>query len=179
MGDYVPDFENPYPDVDWREITAFEYIDPLILRRNAKGLVFRRDKLKDADYIVAADYKIKYRLDDEAQDRFVTAPQGMLTDLSSSPRFARAIVGKVGPHLEASIVHDFLYIAWQDIDGRGARPEDRRFADKLLLAGMAAAKVGRIKRGLIYLAVRSFVGRLVYDEENADRYRRPPDFEDE
>lgn len=179
MSDYVPHFDNPYPDVEWHEITAFEYIDPLILRRNAMGLIFRRDKEKDADYIVAADYKVRYRLDDDPQDRFVTAPQGMLTDLASAPWFARAVIDKVGPHLEASIIHDFLYIAWQDVDGRGARAEDREFADKLMRAAMVEAKVNPIKRGIIYFAVRSFVGRWVYEEENAERYRKPPDFEDE
>jgi hypothetical protein len=179
MDGYVPDFDNPYPDHDWDEITYFEYTDPLILRRNATGLVFRRNKEKDADYILAADYKVKYRLDGESEDRFVTAPQGMLTDLASVPAIGRGIVGKVGPHLEASIVHDFLYIAWQDIEGRGARTEDRKFADKLMRAAMAAAEVNVFKRGIIYAAVRSFVGWWVYREENADRYRRPPDFEDE
>ncbi|MHA1538662.1 MAG: DUF1353 domain-containing protein [Alphaproteobacteria bacterium] len=179
MDGYVPDFDNPYPDEDWREITAFDYIDPLILRRNVKGLVFRRDKEKDAFYILAENYRIRYRLDGEASDRFVTAPRGMLTDLASVPRFGRWFVGKVGPHLEAAIVHDFLYVAWQDVEGRGARKADRKFADKLMLAAMAEAKIGAFKRGVIYAAVSSFIGWWVYEEKNADRYRRPPDFEDE
>lgn len=179
MEGYVPDFDNPYPDVDWREITAFAYVDPLILRRNATGLVFRRDKRKDADYILAEPYTVRYRLDGETEDRIVTAPQGMLTDLASVPRLGRGVVGKVGPHLEASIVHDFLYIAWQDIAGRGARKEDRKFADKLMRAAMVQAKVNVFQRIIIYLAVRSFVGWWVYKEPNADRYRKPPDFKDE
>lgn len=179
MDGYVPDFDNPYPDEDWREITEFQYIDPLILRRNAKGLVFRRGREKDACYIVAEDYRVRYRLDGERTDRFVTAPQGMLTDLASVPRLARAVVGQVGPHLEASIVHDFLYIAWQDVAGRGARKKDRKFADKLMCAAMAEAKLNPIIRGIIYFAVRSFIGWWVYREPNAERYRKPPDFEDE
>jgi len=179
MEGYVPDFDNPYPDIEWREITAFAYVDPLILRRNARGLVFRRNKEKDADYILAENYRVKYRLDGENEDRFITAPQGMLTDLASVPAIGRGIVGKVGPHLEASIVHDFLYIAWHDVEGRGARKADRKFADKLMRAAMSAAEVNVFKRGIIYLAVRSFVGWWVYKEENAHRYRRPPDFEDE
>ena len=179
MGDYVPDFDNPYPDDDWSEITEFEYIDPLILRRNVKGLVFRRDTQKDASYILAEEYRVRYRLDGGTTDRFVAAPQGMLTDLASVPRFGRWFIGKVGPHLEASIVHDFLYIAWQDVEGRGARKEDRKFADKLMCAAMTEAKVSAFKRAVIYAAVRSFIGWWVYKEPNADRYRKPPDFEDE
>ncbi len=179
MPDYLPDFDNPYPDGDWSEITEIEYIDPLILRRNVKGLVFRRDKDKDALYILAEDYRIRYRLDGEDTDRFVTAPQGMLTDLASVPRLARPVVGKVGPHLEASIVHDFLYIAWQDVDGRGAQKKDYEFANKLMRAAMAEAKVNAFKRFVIYAAVSSFIGWSVYEEPNAQRYRRPPDFKDE
>ena len=63
MSHYAPPIENPYPDIDWREITDFAYIDPLILRRNATGLVFRRNREKDADYILVENYRIKYRLD--------------------------------------------------------------------------------------------------------------------
>ena len=179
MGHYAPPIENPYPDHEWREITDFAYIDPLVLRRNAAGLVFRRDREKDADYILAENYRIRYRLDGEDTDRHITAPQGMLTDLASVPKIGRGIVGKVGPHLEASIVHDFLYIAWQDVEGRGAQKKDRRFADKLMLAAMAKAKVNVFKRGVIYCAVSSFIGWWVYKEKNADRYRKPPDFENE
>ena len=93
----------------------------------------------------------------------------MLTDLSSVPWFLRWFVGRVGPHLEASIVHDFLYIAWQDLGTRGAKPEDSAFADKLLCVGMEAAEVGWIKRSFIYLGVKLF-GWCAYQQPNPERY---------
>lgn len=177
MAGYVPDFENPYPNGEWSEITEFEYKDPLILRRNVRELVFRHDRKKDAMYLVAEDYTVRYRLDGEDEDRFIAVPAGTLTDLATVQRLARLIIGRVGPHLEASIVHDFLYIAWQDIDGRGARREDWKFANKLMREAMKKAKVGWFRRILIYAAVSSFVGWRVYEEPNQDRYREPPDFE--
>jgi Protein of unknown function (DUF1353) len=97
----------------------------------------------------------------------------MLTDLASVPRVARWLVDRVGPHLEAAIVHDFLYIAWQDVaGGRGAREEDRRFADELMRVAMESAKVGATSRFVIHNAVRSFGGRA-FEEPNERRYWRP------
>ena len=69
-------------------------------------------------YIVDQDYTVSFDVDDV--EKTLTVPRGMLTDLASVPRVARGRVGKVGPHLAASIVHDFLFIAWQLLDGRGA-----------------------------------------------------------
>ncbi len=77
----------------------------------------------------------------------------MLTDLASVPRVARGIVGKVGPHLEASIVHDFLFIAWQLLDGRGARKEDFRFANAVMFAGLDATDLVSLGRNAIKAAL--------------------------
>lgn len=41
------------------------------------------------------------------------ATENLLTDLSSVPWTGWSLVSRVGPHLEASIVRDWLYIAWQ------------------------------------------------------------------
>ena len=79
--------------------------------------------------------------------------EGMFTDLSSVPRIARGIVGRVGPHLEASIVHDWLYVAWQ-VEEIKPTDEMRQFADDVFRAGMQKAKVGALKRWAIYQAVR-------------------------
>ena len=89
----------------------------------------------------------------------VRIPQGLLTDLASVPRGFRGIVGRVGPHLEAAIVHDFMY-------GDRVRTEypifthwTRKQADQLFLAGMKKAGVGWALRHLIYRAVRIGGGR--------------------
>ncbi len=118
---------------------------------------------EDADYIVGADYKVEFLLDEEPTS--ITVPKGMLTDLASVPSVARSIVGRVGPHLEASIVHDFLYIAWQDLADHGARKADRRFADELFRVAMEEAKVCCLKKLLILLAVK-LIGWFVYKKPN-------------
>ncbi len=171
METYDPVIENPYPGPGWQEIDKVEYVSPLILRREARAIQANRRVRVDADYIVAAPYTLAYWLDGDRRE--VTVPRGMLTDLSSSPRFA-ALVGirRVGRHLEASIVHDFLYIAWQyltDGTAREAREEDRRFSDALMLTAMENAGVGWTRRNLIYRAVRTF-GGPAYEDENPNNF---------
>jgi len=168
MGFFEPDLENPYPSSGWKKISDFQYLTPLRLCRDATSVKLRDGE--DADYVVSDDYCIRFRLDGEARE--ITVPAGMLTDLASVPRLARWLVDRVGPHLEAAIVHDFLYIAWQDVvGGRNAREEDRRFADELMRVAMEGANVGAAMRSVIYRAVRHF-GRTAYNERNEQRYWR-------
>ena len=148
------EFENPYPDPGWTRISEFEYATPLHLYRAIEA--FRSREREDADYIVWRDYTVRFKLDNEDEHREITVPRGMLTDLSSVPSVARSVIGRVGPHLEASIVHDFLYIAWQDLEERGPRDEDREFADTLMRVALKKAGVSGWQRFLIYNAVRWF-----------------------
>lgn len=163
---------NPYPDFQWKSIRLFTYDCSLILERDIKSVKMRRDA--DAEYCLNADYIVSFELLNINTNAWrlhkIIVPKGMYTDLASVPRIARRVVGRVGPHLEASIVHDFLYIAWQDIEGRGARKEDRKFADEVLLAGMKAANVNRFQRTVIYNAVRAF-GWGTYKRRDEMRYR--------
>jgi len=176
MDTYEPVIDNPYPAPGWSEIERVDYIDPLILRREPKAVQATRRERVDADYIVAAPYSLAYWLD--GQRREVTVPSGMLTDLSSSPAFAALLgIRRVGRHLEASIVHDFLYLAWQYVtDGtpREPRDEDRRFSDELMRVAMEHAGVGRVRRNLIYGAVRAF-GPGPFKGENPDNFVVLPD----
>ena len=66
----------------------------------------------------------------------ISAPEGMATDLSSVSRIAWSIVNRVGPHLEASLLYD-----WLDIETRAPTGDVRRFADAVFLADMVAADV--------------------------------------
>ena len=151
---YTPQFDNPYPTEDWREITGFKYLTPLMLYRDPISQKIRRGGLfqdDDADYVVYGDYKVSYLIDGEKKS--LTVPSGMLTDLSSSPKLLRGVIGKVGRHLEASIVHDFLYIAWQML-GLPARERDWEFADRVMAAGLKAAQVTRIDQFEILAALK-------------------------
>ena len=165
MENYHPQIDNPYPEDEWEDISEFRYQTPMILRREAEAVRTRGNKNKDADYIVGEEYAVSYKLD--GQERKIVVPRGMLTDLSSAPRFAvLAGIRRVGPHLEASIVHDFLYIAWQYLEPvREARRPDRRFADELFLVGMKRASVQSFQREAIYRAVSWFGGSFYASED--------------
>lgn len=111
---------------------------------------------RETCYIVDGGYSADVRIteaDGASWVQTIRVPAGMRTDLASVPRWARWLVGRVGPHLEASILHDWLYIAWRH---HAISPTEwqRRFADRLLLAGMEAAGMDW-RRWVIYAAVRA------------------------
>ena len=144
---------NPYPD-RWARLGDFSYLTPLSLIRPPAALLTRMGE--DGDYIVQHDYDVALRIDGES--RTITVPRGLITDLTSVPWVFRWFVGRVGPWLEAAIVHDWLYVAWQVID-RSPTGRDRMFADQVMLEAMRAAGIGPLRRAAIYVAVRWFGGR--------------------
>ncbi len=153
-----PEISDPYP-VTWSEISDFRYVSRLALGRDPRTLYVRKGR--EASYVTLEPYRVEYRVDGEPTS--LTVPAGMLTDLTSVPRIVRNIIGRVGPHLEAAIVHDFLYIAWQLIPRREARKQDWRFANEVMFAGLRAAGVNMFQRGLIQAALRPSVASwLVY-----------------
>ncbi len=159
----------PYPP-DWRDLGAVRFLTDLVLLR-LKDAVQMRDG-EDADYIVGEDYTISLVVD--GMEWGITVPAGLITDLTSVPALLRWYVGRVGPWLEAAIVHDYLYIAWQDVEGRKPLDRDRAFADLVMLRAMEAAKVGLVRRWLIYGAVRAF-GGFGFVRRSRDRYVDLPD----
>lgn len=159
----------PYPP-DWTRVGRLRFVNDLVLIRFLDAVQTRRGE--DADYIVAEDYMAVVDVDGE--DWAITVPKGLITDLTSVPAPLRIIAGRVGPWLEAAIVHDYLYIAWQDVPGLSPRQRDRAFADLVMLRGMEAARVGILKRRLIYAAVRVF-GWTAYRRPNEARYVEVPD----
>jgi hypothetical protein len=156
---------NPYPDC-WEAITGFRYRSALSLVRPLNTVQARLGE--DGDYVLQHDFLCDYELDGTEIRRLVV-PRGLITDLTSAPRFLRMFVGRVGPWLEAAIVHDFLYIAWQDVPERGARACDRLFADRMMLAAMVEADVHPLARGAIYAVLRAFGGRA-FRRVQQDRY---------
>ena len=156
---------NPYPD-NWHEVTRFAYRTALSLIRPLNTVPFRLGE--DGDYILQHPFEADYQLDG-GEWRRLTVPQGLITDLTSVPRVLRIFVGRVGPWLEAAIIHDYLYIAWQDVPSLGARPRDRLFADRMMLRAMEAADVAPWERWAIYRFVRTFGGEA-YVKPNPDRY---------
>ncbi|MCY4184266.1 MAG: DUF1353 domain-containing protein [Rhodobacteraceae bacterium] len=166
------EFPNPYPSGYKRtdDITDFKYHNHLQLAR-------LKDRTKyniphGDNYIVLNDYKVSYKLN--GNKKKIIVPRGMLTDLASVPRIFRFYVGKVGPHLEAAIVHDWLYVAWQEPFDHAIpkkNPQNkkwykdmRHFSDRIMLQGMESAVI-KPKSWAIYKAIRIF-GWGLFIKEN-------------
>ena len=160
---------DPYPNAKdiSKEIVRFKYLSSLVLVRKPKAITGRSGP--DPNYIVGKPYKAKYKLDGDDDWRTIVVPAGMLTDLASVPRLARSFVGRVGRHLEGAILHDYLYLAWQDQDGGIPDEKERNFADRLFRAAMVAARVPRYKRWAIFRAVDLF-GRGAFESREEKRY---------
>jgi hypothetical protein len=80
----------------------------------------------------------------------VIVPEGFITDLASIPRIFRLFFIKNGKHRAAAIVHDYLI-----------RPDfPRVLADKIFYEAMKVCKVKKIRRKLMYYAVRMNTARL-------------------
>ncbi len=100
---------------------------------------------------------------------FLTVPVGMLTDLASVPAIARSYIGRVGPHLEAAIAHDFLYRVWRDLLGVAPTSDMKRFADTVMLAGMKAAGM-KTKATVIHKTLRWFGSKAFFGTGMEPRY---------
>lgn len=157
----IPTIQNPYPD-KWKEVTEFEYVSDLYLGRGKQAIGLAAGR--EAEYIVFKEYRCLCKVDGRPWE--IVVPSGMLTDLASVPWAARPLVGRVGPHLEAAVVHDFLYVAWQDLRDRGPRATDFRFANDVMFQAMLAANVSCVIRNVIFLAVSSFIARRNYNQPN-------------
>lgn len=158
---YNPDIKKPYPD-SWKKITKFKFINNLYLARAKKAIVSGGNR--EAEYIVAGTYACSCEVDGKNWN--IEIPSGMLTDLASVPALARPLVGRVGPHLEAAIVHDFLFVAWQDLDHPHATRNDFKFANEIMRQAMISAKVGFFRRNAIMLAVKSAFAFRAYKKPN-------------
>ena len=133
--DFIPELVDPYVFRD-ADISDFRYETDLVILRMREACPMGEDR--EADYIVAAPYRVSFLAGEERHE--IVVPKGMLTDLTSVPRPFRWLVERVGPHLEAAIVHDFLFLAWQDV-GREATREDWLFANRVMIEGMRAARI--------------------------------------
>ena len=156
---------DPYPSIPV-EIEGFRYESALVLVRLKDAVKLRTGE--DADYLTGRPYLVSWKARG-GQWQGIEVPEGLITDLTSVPRLLRWIIGRVGPWLEAAIVHDYLYIAWQDIPGKRPTEQDRRFADDIMFAAMSEAAVKPILSRAIYWAVKTFA-RGAYERTTEDRY---------
>lgn len=81
-----------------------------------------------------------------------TIPSGFETDGATVPRFLWPLFPRVGPYFSATIVHDYMYA-----NAIGSKRE----ADKLFLLNLKRLGVSKVRRTLMYWAVRLY-GRGQY-----------------
>lgn len=169
--DNVMAIPNPYPSQYSQKdkISNFVYHNHLQLARLKDRTNYQIPP--ESDYIVLQNYNISFTLNGNPHE--IVVPRGMLTDLASVPCVFRWYVGRVGPHLEATTVHDWLYVAWQGASYlvprfqpiQKARTDDmRHFADRVMLHAMQASGM-RLKADLIYKAIQ-WGGRGAYFNSN-------------
>ncbi|WP_119165788.1 DUF1353 domain-containing protein [Algihabitans albus] len=162
---YTPEIVSPYPKT-FELIENFEYSSHLRIGRKNKKIVRYRES--EVSYVVLRDYSVTFTVDGRRQR--LTVPAGMMTDLASVPAFARPAIGRVGPHLEASIVHDFLFVAWQLLPTGVARPSDWRFANEVMYAALRQTAMAAWKQWAVRRALNGFSWR-VFREAEPDRER--------
>jgi Protein of unknown function (DUF1353) len=86
---------------------------------------------------------LRYRL--KETNETIEVPRGFVTDFASIPRVAWSVMAPTDRPGRAGIIHDWLY--WD----QGCSREQ---ADKIMLLGMEETGVNRVKRSLIYRALR-------------------------
>ncbi len=150
---------DPFPAGEIDRITDFAYLDELKFVRHAK---VHTKKKPESLWQLSANFRARMTVHPEEGAPYaltIKAPRGLYTDLASVPQELWAIVGPIGRHLEASILHDYLYMAWTDFRAKAVR-RDWNFADEMFLQGMKVSKVR--KRRLIHAVVRSPIGWAVF-----------------
>lgn len=150
---------DPFPAGEIDKITDFEYLDELKFVRHAQVHV---KKTPQSLWQLSANFRVRmivHPKNGNAYSQTIKAPRGLYTDLASVPNALWSIVGPIGTHLEASIVHDYLYMCWTDFRAVALR-RDWNFADTVFLTGMRVSKVQ--KRNLIYTVVHSPIGWNVF-----------------
>jgi hypothetical protein len=103
-------------------------------------------------HILAADFIIGCRLNGSGEI-VVRVPKGFETDYASTPWYLWWWLPRDGKYARAAVGHDYLY-------AMGSRLGVSRFlADALFREWMEKLDVPRLRRMLIYYAVRLFGGR--------------------
>ena len=125
------------------------YLTELVVRRYRRGIPGRA-------FITAEPLEVQ--MPDGSRLR---APASMATDLASVPRAFRPFFDRLGPMLEASVIHDAAYCGQLQLrfEHRGSLQWplaglNRREADRAFWELLRAAGVGRCRAWLLWCAVR-------------------------
>ncbi len=132
--------QDPFPATAITDITGLEYLDELKFARHARVHV---KKTPQSLWQLSADFRAGMTVHPKDGDPYpltIKAPRGLYTDLASVPGALWSIVGPIGTHLEASIIHDYLYMAWTDFRAQAVK-RDWDFADTMFLAAMKVSRL--------------------------------------
>jgi len=88
----------------------------------------------------------------------ITVPRHFITDFASVPKCLWSIVPPYGKYTKAAVLHDYLYKYHGYVSGEQIISYTRKECDDIFLEAMTVLGVGKIKRGIIYNAVRWFGG---------------------
>jgi hypothetical protein len=170
----IPQMNDPYP-AGFSSVRYLAQESDLMIAR--PRLRLRPDEDRETEYVLARDFTVLFDVD--GRPWRVTAPAGMLTDLATSKWFTRPVLGRVGPHLEAAILHDYLCIAWQDLSGDAARnqprPGDFEFSSAAMMAMLESAGLHPVVTWGVRKVINSDTGRARFDDPNpAPRYVTVP-----
>ncbi|MFD2207230.1 DUF1353 domain-containing protein [Kiloniella antarctica] len=102
-------------------------------------------------WVLIEPITVSFVLDDNERRSF-TVPTGFGTDLASIPRLLRWLIPQIGGQNLPAVAHDWCY---RDPSMRWLSKDD---ADLLFRVGMEQAGVGRLRRTLMYSAVKYFGG---------------------
>ena len=89
----------------------------------------------------------------------IKVPKGFITDFASTPRILWSVFPPWGKYGKAAVLHDYLY---------QTAMFDRKTCDLIFKEAMDVLGVGKIKRELMYLAVRLF-GKKHYNKTFKER----------
>jgi len=149
---------NPFPDepiLRGEVIRDVDFPDPLEVR------VYPREPFNgDGHFQLVSEYRMLFQLSGENFHRTIAAPIGMMHDFASIPEALWGLPSfkpHEGPHVPASIIHDYLFLCWSDWRDQASR-DDFYFANRIFSAGMHHFGTKRHIRSGMFNAVNSEIG---------------------
>lgn len=112
--------------------------------------------LKPEEFELDAGYAIFW--DDQfGRIQTLVVPKGYITDLSSIPRWARSLIPVIGRQNGPAVIHDYVYEPMNNDrpEGKHQLPGwTKQEIDTLFLLAMESVEVNRVRRTLMYWAVK-------------------------
>ncbi len=106
-----------------------------------------RTKDGRAIFRLVQDFEVRINISDDAA-LWIVVTEGFETDFASTPWFLHRIMPPAGKYAPIAVLHDYLY--------RYEAACPRVLADAIFRVGLKQLGVGRIKRWLMWAAVRLF-----------------------